>query len=172
MDSDYVDVILEQWVRERPDLDATPIGIVGRISRAARYLERELEEVFARRGLSLWSFDMLATLRRHGPPFRLSATDLARATLVTSGTMTNRIDQLEKGGLVERLRDPSDRRGVLVALTPAGRAEIDAALGEHLANEARLIAPLEPREREALGALLRTLLRSLEARGDSAPVVP
>ncbi len=169
MTGDYVDQILQQWARERPDIDATPIGVVGRISRCARYLEHELERVFGRFGLSLWSFDMLATLRRAGAPYRLSASAPASATLVTSGTMTNRIDQLERRGWVERLPDPEDRRGVLVALTSQGREVIDAAIAAHVANEARLIAPLTPQERRTLARLLRKLLVALEGAETRSP---
>src|SRR5437773_10256855 len=110
---DQVSHILEQWKQVRPDLDVSPMGVIGRLLRLARVLERGLEATFASFGLSRWSFDVLATLRRSGPPYRLSPTQLFQAMMVTSGTMTNRIDRLEQEGLVARFDDPDDRRGIL-----------------------------------------------------------
>jgi DNA-binding MarR family transcriptional regulator len=159
---DYVSIILAQWAAERPDLDTSPMGIVGRISRLSLVIDTELEPVFMQFGLNHWSFDMLATLRRAGDPYRLSPTDLFRSMMVTSGTMTNRIDRLTEKGLVRRVPDPEDRRGILVELTKQGRELIDRALISHVANEARLLQPLSTEEQHALTVLLRKWLSSLE----------
>jgi DNA-binding MarR family transcriptional regulator len=161
---DHVSIILAQWATERPDIDASPMGIVGRISRLSLVVDRELEHVFAQFDLNHWSFDMLATLRRAGAPYRLSPTELFRSMMVTSGTMTNRIDRLTEKGLVRRIPDPEDRRGILVELTEQGRELIDSALILHVANEARLLQPLSREEQSTLTVLLRKWLSSLENR--------
>ncbi|WP_026613566.1 MarR family winged helix-turn-helix transcriptional regulator [Ensifer aridi] len=162
IDKDHVDRILAQWRRERPELDVSAMGLLGRLARLRAHISREQEKVFAEHGLTSASFDVLATLRRSGPPFQLSPGDLLAATMVTSGTMTNRIDQLEKAGLVERLNNPEDRRGVIIALTPEGLKRINAAATAHVANQQRLVAGLAPGDREALDALLRKFLATLE----------
>ena len=159
---DHVSTILAQWAAERPDLDASPIGIIGRVSRLSRVIDKELELVFVQFGLNHWSYDMLATLRRSGAPYRLSPTDLFRSMMVTSGTMTNRIDRLAEKGLVRRIPDPEDRRGILVELTEQGRKLIDTATISHLANEARLLQSLSSEEQQTLTILLRKWLSSLE----------
>ena len=159
---DHVSRILTQWAAERRDLDASPMGIVGRISRLSLVVEKELEHVFVQFGLNHWSFDMLATLRRAGPPYRLSPSELFRSMMVTSGTMTNRIDRLTEKGFLRRVPDPRDRRGILVELTDQGRELIDAALISHVANEARLLQPLSREEQSTLAALLSKWLSSLE----------
>jgi DNA-binding MarR family transcriptional regulator len=161
---DHVSIILAQWAAERPDLDASPMGIVGRISRLSLVVEKELEPVFEQWGLNHWSFDMLATLRRAGAPYRLSPTELFRSMMVTSGTMTNRIDRLAEKGLVRRVPDPEDRRGILVELTDQGHELIDSALISHVANEARLLQPLSREEQSTLTVLLRKWLSTLEHR--------
>jgi DNA-binding MarR family transcriptional regulator len=161
MDRDGVDEILEQWRRERPDLDPAPIGVVGRVSRLARELERRLEPVYAAHGLEPGWHDVLATLRRAGPPYRMRPTDLMDALMLTSSGTTKRLDRLEKAGLIARAPDPGDRRGTLIVLTDAGRKLIDGVTGPHLANEARLLAALTPAERDALAGLLRKLLIGL-----------
>jgi DNA-binding MarR family transcriptional regulator len=160
--ADDVDVILAQWARERPDLDATPIGVVGRISRAARLLERELEPVFQAHGLDSAGFDVLATLRRSGVPFLLSASALAAAMMIARSSTTSRIDRLEDAGLVARVPDDEDGRGIGVSLTVAGLAVIDEAVAAHVANEARLLAGLPAATRERLAGDLRSLLATLE----------
>lgn len=160
---DAVDHILAQWARERPDLDVTPMGLIGRLGRLRAHLTRAHETAFQRHGLNGASFDLLATLRRSGPPFRLSPSDLLDTMMITSGTMTNRIDQLEKQGLVERLPHPDDRRALLVALTDKGRDVIDAAVTDHVENQHRLVETLTPPERAALDALLRRYLTAFEA---------
>jgi DNA-binding MarR family transcriptional regulator len=154
---DGVDDILDQWRRERPDLDPAPIGIVGRVSRLARELEARLEPVYAAHGLEPGWHDVLATLRRNGEPYRMRPTDLTAQLMLTSSGTTKRLDRLEEAGLVTREPDPSDRRGTLIALTDAGRARIDAVTDAHLANEAELLAALSPDERDQLAALLRKL---------------
>ena len=166
---DHVSSILTQWAAERPDLDVSPMGIVGRISRLSLVVDKELEPVFAQFGLNHWSFDMLATLRRAGAPYRLSPTELFRSMLVTSGTMTNRIDRLAEKWLVRRIPDPEDRRGILVELTEQGRELIDSALIAHVANEARLLQPLSREEQYTLAVLLRKWLASLEHRSFLMP---
>ena len=147
---DHVSSILTQWAAERPDLDASPMGIIGRISRLSLVVEKELEPVFVQWGLNHWSFDMLATLRRTGAPYRLSPTELFRSMMVTSGTMTNRIDRLAEKKHVRRVPDPEDRRGILVELTDEGRELIDSVLISHVANEARLLQPLSREEQSTL----------------------
>jgi DNA-binding MarR family transcriptional regulator len=159
---DQVDRILAQWNRERPDLDVGPMGLLGRIARLRSHLERELEAEFAKYGLNRSSFDVLATLRRSGPPYRLSPTELLETLMITSGTMTNRIDQLEKAGLVERLDNPEDRRGVIIALTDKGFETVDKAVTGHVANQHRLVEPLSTEERDALDALTAKFLAAFE----------
>lgn len=159
---DHVARILEQWHRERPDLDVGPMGLLGRLGRLQAHLIREIEAVLASHGLNRASFDVLATLRRAGSPFRLSPGDLLAATMVTSGTMTNRIDQLVKQGLVARLPNPEDGRSVLIGLTEAGLALVDRAVTDHVANQHRLTAMLEHEEFRQLDALLATYLERIE----------
>src|SRR3954451_23887300 len=124
---DEVDRLLEAWRRERPDLDVAPMEVLSRVSRLARHLDRARSQAFETHGLESWEFDVLAALRRAGVPYQLSPGRLLKETLVTSGTMTNRVDRLAARGLVERLPDPHDRRGVLVRLTPEGRTAVDGA---------------------------------------------
>jgi DNA-binding MarR family transcriptional regulator len=161
---DGVDLILEQWQRERPDLDASPIGVIGRISRLARELEARLEPVYAEQGLELGWYDVLATLRRSGPPYRLRPTEFSNALMLTSSGTTKRLDRLEQAGLVARTPDPDDRRGTLITLTAAGRELVDAASEAHLANEHRLLGALTEGERERLAGMLRKLLVGLPPR--------
>jgi DNA-binding MarR family transcriptional regulator len=154
---DGVDLILEQWRHERPDLDSSPIGVIGRISRLARELERRLETVYREQGLEPGWYDVLATLRRNGPPYRLRATDFTGALMLTSSGTTKRLDRLERAGLIARSPDPGDRRGTLITLTPAGRDLVDAATEAHLANERRLLSALSEAEQRRLADLLRKL---------------
>ena len=160
---DRVDTVLEQWKRERPDLDASPVAVVGRVSRLSRALEDRLEPVYEQHGLDGGLFDVLAALRRQGPPFRLSPRELADASMLSSSATTKRLDRLERAGLIVRKPDPNDRRGVSIELTPTGRKVIDAAYPQHMANEDRLLAPLTKTERRQLAGLLRKLLASLDA---------
>lgn len=162
---DHVDHVVEQWARERPELDASPIRIVGRISRLSRSVDRQLQVVFSRHGLEAWEYDVLASLRRSGAPYELTAGDLLDALMITSGAVTNRIDRLEARGLVRRERDAADRRIVRVRLTSAGRDLVDATTPDHLDNEARILDPLTPAERRSLERLLRKLQVGLDGLG-------
>ncbi|WP_144186385.1 MarR family winged helix-turn-helix transcriptional regulator [Elioraea rosea] len=159
---DRVDEILAQWARERPGLDVGPMGPIGRVLRLSRHLMRALEGTLARHGLSFASFDVLATLRRSAPRDGLSPSALMAAMMVTSGTTTHRIDQLEAQGLVERQPNPDDQRSVIVLLSPRGRALIDAALEDYVACQAELMRALPKTERATLSSLLRTWLGALE----------
>lgn len=159
---DAVDKILAQWNRERPDLDVGPMGLLGRLGRLRNHVSREIEAEFARHGLNSSSFDVLATLRRSGAPYRLSPSELLETMMITSGTMTNRIDQLEKAGMVERLDNPDDRRGVIIALTEKGFDVVEKAVTGHVANQHRLVAVLTEEEREQLGALVAKFLGAYE----------
>ncbi|MBG0508060.1 MarR family transcriptional regulator [Agrobacterium sp. MOPV5] len=159
---DHVDHILAQWRRERPDLDVGPMGLLGRLNRLTTHLGREVEAVLLKHGLSSSAFDVLATLRRSGSPYRLSPGDLLAMTMVSSGTMTNRIDQLEKAGLVERIHNPNDRRSVLILLTERGFAIVEEAAGAHVENQHRLVAGLSEEERVTLNRLLKRFLRDFE----------
>ncbi|HEV3154270.1 MAG TPA: MarR family transcriptional regulator [Candidatus Baltobacteraceae bacterium] len=158
---DRIDQILGQWKRERPDLDTRSMGVVGRIQRAAAALRPRLDETHEASGLQGESFDVLASLRRAGPPYQLSPTQLYREMMLTSGAMTNRIDRLEAAGLVARRADPNDRRGTQVRLTAKGKSLIDAAASKHVANEERLLSGLTIREQQQLTDLLRKLLLTL-----------
>ncbi|MEV4253080.1 MarR family winged helix-turn-helix transcriptional regulator [Spirillospora sp. NPDC049652] len=163
---DGVDAILDQWKQVRPDTDCAPMGVVGRISRASRLLERALKDEFARHGLEPWEFDVLATLLRSGPPHVLCAGDLSAAAMVSSASLTNRVDRLLAKGLVERGVDPAHRRRVLISLSDKGLRVTNEVLDHHVANERRLLAALSAPDQAHLAALLRTLLHSL---GDTAP---
>jgi DNA-binding MarR family transcriptional regulator len=155
---DEVDTIVEAWRRERPDLDLAPMEVLSRISRLARHLDRLRANAFSAHDLESWEFDVLAALRRTGPPYRLSPGQLLRETLVTSGTMTNRVDRLVERGLVTRRDHPNDRRGVLVELTDAGRDAVDAALVELIAAERQIMAALDVADHDQLTRSLRLLL--------------
>jgi DNA-binding MarR family transcriptional regulator len=155
---DEVDTIVEAWRRERPDLDLAPMEVLSRISRLARHLDRLRANAFSAHDLESWEFDVLAALRRTGPPYRLSPGQLLRETLVTSGTMTNRVDRLVERGLVTRQDHPNDRRGVLVELTDAGRDRVDAALAELIAAERQIMAALDVSDHDQLTQSLRRLL--------------
>jgi DNA-binding MarR family transcriptional regulator len=154
---DGVDLIVEQWRRERPELDHSPIGVIGRVSRLARELEQRLEPVYREHGLEPGWHDVLATLRRTGPPFRLRPSEFTGALMLTSSGTTKRLDRLEQAGLITRAPDPDDRRGTLITLTAAGIALIDSVTEAHLANERRLLAALTDAEQSRLADLLRKL---------------
>jgi len=160
---DEVDDLVAGWHAERPDLDLEPMQVLSRVSRLARHLDRARRDAFSAHGLETWSFDVLSALRRQGPPYQLSPGALLRATLVTSGTMTNRIDRLAEAGLVARYPDPVDRRGVLVQLTDRGAAVADAALADLLVHERELLVGLRGDQRAALATLLRVLLTPLDS---------
>jgi len=159
---DHMDAILAQWKRERPDLDVTALGVMGRLFRAAQLADAELADGIARHDLQPGWFDLLGALRRAGRPFELNPTQLMATTMLSSGGMTKRLDRLEDAGLVERRPDPSDRRGTLVGLSRKGEALVDAALVTHVDNEERLLQPLSASERRTLDELLRKLLGGLE----------
>ncbi|MFC5730416.1 MULTISPECIES: MarR family winged helix-turn-helix transcriptional regulator [Nocardioides] len=155
MPADHVDRILEQWAQERPDLDVSPVGVIGRMSRVSNRLTDELVAVYATFGLGEGEFDILATLRRSGAPYALSAGELAAATMVTSGAISKRVDRCERRGWVSRSVDDRDGRGRLISLTAEGRALIDEAFSAHMANEHRLVGLLSERDRTLLAAALR-----------------
>ena len=155
---DEVDRLVAAWRTERPDLDVEPLQVLSRVHRLARHLDRARRATFAAHDLEVWEFDVLTALRRTGPPYELSPGALLRATLVTSGTMTNRIDRLEHAALVRRRPDPRDRRGVLVRLTETGRDRVDAALADLVERERDLLSGLTAEQRRTLADLLRTLL--------------
>jgi DNA-binding MarR family transcriptional regulator len=160
---DEVDEIVARWQSERPDLDVSPLQVLSRVSRLARHLDRARRAAFAAHGLEIWEFDVLSALRRQGLPYQLSPGALIRATLVTSGTMTNRIDRLTAKGLVSRRPDLQDKRGVLVQLTEAGLRTVDDAFAELLAGEEALLTGLDSEQQSQLARLLRTLLIPFDA---------
>jgi len=159
---DEVDGLVEAWARERPDLDLGPMEVLSRVSRLAHHLDRARRTAFSDHGIEPWEFDVLAALRRAGAPYELSPGRLLRETLVTSGTMTNRVDRLEERGFVKRLPDPTDRRGVLVRLTEEGRSTVDGALDGLLARESDLLVALDGPDRKQLAGLLRSLVAGFE----------
>ena len=156
-------MIVAQWEAERPDIDASPMHVIGRISRLAADLDPLLAPVFTSRGLGDGEFDVLATLRRSGEPFELSPGDLGASMMVTSGAVTKRVDRLERSGLVTRRVSEVDARARLIRLTAKGRRLVDEAVVDHVANEERLLSGLSEAEREALAGLLRKLGESIEA---------
>lgn len=162
---DAVDRIRSQWADVRPDIDAAPLEVIGRVSRLSRIFDRHLAESFARFGIEAWMYDVLATLRRSGEPYELNAGDLVNQSMVTTGAITNRIDRLEQRGLVERA-SATDRRKVVVRLTPAGLTLVDDVVEAHLDFERELLDGLSARQQRDLAALLRTALLSLD---DQAP---
>jgi DNA-binding MarR family transcriptional regulator len=159
--ADEVDELVQAWRRERTDLDLAPVEVFSRIGRLARLLDLARRDAFTAHDIEPWEFDVLAALRRAGKPYRLSPGQLLRETMVTSGTMTNRIDRLSDRGLVERSPDPHDRRGVLVGLTAAGKRAVDGAFETLLASERELLAELSTAERRDLAGLLKRLMKPL-----------
>ena len=153
--TDHVDGIVQQWHRERPELDVSPMHVLGRLSRVAQQAERRLEGNFSRHGLDAGSFDVLATLRRNGPPYTLSPKDLAASAMITSSAVAQRLNRLEDRGLITRAKSSVDGRGTEVTLTQQGRDLVDATLPTHLAAEEELLAGLSASERHALADLLR-----------------
>ena len=161
---DHVDKLLEQWHKARPELDVSGLSTAVRIELIAKLLRRGTEKALAKVGLKTWEYDVLSALRRQVQPFELPATELARASLLTSGAMTTRIDHLESARLVERRPDPNDRRGVRVRLTSTGRKLIDAALHARLNAAEASIKGLSAAERRSIEKGLRKLLVSLRPR--------
>jgi DNA-binding MarR family transcriptional regulator len=166
---DAVDRITGQWNVVRPDVDVSPIHVIGRVSRLSRLVDRRLAENFARYGVESWMYDVLATLRRSGEPYELTAGDLVRQTMVTTGAVTNRIDRLEERGLVERTRT-RDRRKVIVRLTEKGLDLVDEIVHAHMATERGILAALSSRQQRELAGLLRTVLVSLGDRATDRDV--
>ncbi len=161
--TDRVDQILAEWARERPQLDTTAMGAVGRLMLVARLADDRLSAPLRERGLERGWFDLLAALRRAGRPYELNPKALMEAVMLSSGGMTKRLDTMERAGLIERRPDPADRRGTLVRLTVAGKRAIDRAVDLHIANEDRLLASLGQDDVRSLDDLLRKLLIGLEA---------
>jgi DNA-binding MarR family transcriptional regulator len=162
---DAVDRIVAQWNAVRPDVDVSPMAVIGRISRLSRLIDRRLAENFAQHGIESWMYDVLATLRRSGAPYELTAGALVRQTMVTTGAITNRIDRLESHGLVTRTRSTHDRRKVNVRLTPRGLRLVDEVVATHMATEREILAGLDADARAQLIEHLRTTLIRL---GDHA----
>lgn len=154
---DEVDRIVDSWLRERPDLDFSPLQVLSRVARLARHLDRARRTAFDRSDLESWEFDVLAALRRAGAPYQLSPKSLLQQTLVSSGTMTNRIDRLVSRGLVDRRTDPNDGRGILVQMSAQGLTRVDAAITRLVDAESDLLSGLSPTEQERLASLLRKL---------------
>ncbi|QSB04922.1 MarR family winged helix-turn-helix transcriptional regulator [Natronoglycomyces albus] len=167
--ADHVDRVLTQWAQERPDLDVSPMGVIGRLSRLSLIVNAELRRTFEDHGLDAASFDVLATLRRNGLDKPLTPAALMRSSMVTSGAITQRLDKLESRGLITRSRNQIDGRSQLIRLTEAGSALIDRALPDHLNTEDQLLIALDAEQREQLADLLRTVL---ESHGDADPTVP
>ncbi|MEV8637142.1 MarR family transcriptional regulator [Streptosporangium sp. NPDC051023] len=168
---DAIDTILDQWRHERPDLDLSAMGIFGRLTRLSHIIGPAVEEASARHGMRRGEFDVLASLRRSGPPYTLTPSELSAALMMSRAGMTNRLDRLEKAGLVERNPAPDDRRSFQVTLTPKGREAADAALTEHAASLGRLLSGLTGEERRILDRTMRVLLRTVDrsaARGQTA----
>ena len=163
---DHVDQLVAQWAVQRPDLDLGPMATFGRLGRLSAHATRAITEVFAVHGLGIGEFDVLATLRRAGEPHVMKPTELARVLMLSPAGMTNRVDNLEAAGHVERRPDPADRRSSLVVLTDSGRELVDRAVTDHVENEDRLLAPLDRRERATLDDLLRKLLSQFEPSTD------
>lgn len=164
--TDAIDLIISQWRAERPDLDVAAMATIGRMKRCTELLRRRLEETFAEFGITLWEFDVLATLRRAGAPYCLAPTALFSSLMVTSGTMTHRLQRLEGSGLISRMPKADDARSILVQLTSQGLALIDRAVEAHVENERRILAPLKKADRAALDLSLIKLLRVLEDPND------
>ena len=167
---DAVDRIVGQWNAVRPDIDSSPIGVIGRVSRLSRLIDRRLAENFARFGIEAWMYDVLATLRRNGAPYELTAGELVGQSMVTTGAITNRIDRLEARGLVERTRT-DDRRKVVVRLTPRGLDLVDEVVGGHLLTEREILSSLTSRQQAELAELLRSHAPRARRRRRPCPFV-
>jgi DNA-binding MarR family transcriptional regulator len=160
---DEVDRLLRGWRRVLPEVDVSPLEVLSRVSRLARYLDRQRSVIFARHDLEIWSFDVLSALRRATAPPSLSPGQLLAQTLVTSGTMTNRLDRLEERGLVRRHQDSVDARSIRVQITASGRRCVDSALADLVEREHAILASLSVGERNALGDLLRRVVAPFDA---------
>ena len=160
---DAVDHLIDQWKTERPDLQSDVMGIFGRFGRIWAHAVPAIEDTLARWGLQMGEFDVLATVRRSGPPFTMAPSQLTHWLMLSPSGITSRLDRLEKLGFIERKPSPNDRRSLLVVLTPAGKKVVDEAVTAHVANETKLLSVLSASERKTLDQILRTLLRSFEA---------
>lgn len=172
MQRDIIDDVLREWRSVRPNLDSRSLGVVGRILRMAGIFERRANAALKRYGLTIWAFDMLATLRRQGQPYSLTPTDLMRSTMLSSGAMTNRIDRLEEQGLVAREADPIDRRSLRVRLTATGLKTLDAAAAARFQESDGALRGASPAERKQLARLLRKVLRGVEGDDDVGKDAP
>ena len=161
-ESDRIERLVGQWAAERPDLDLDTMDLVARLTRVGQLINARIEEFAASYGLHRGEGDVLFTLRRAGPPFRLTPTRLAAALLITSGTMTNRLDRLEQRGLIKRIPSPNDRRSLDVELSPEGKRLVDEAIGAHVANERDMLSVLSQRDRADLARITRKLIDHLE----------
>lgn len=161
-DSDHVDRVRGQWVRQWPELDTGPLGVVGRVGRLREFFDRELEAFFAGYGLTRQAWDVLAACRRAGRPYELMPSALSAALMRTSGAVTHTLQRLEYAGLVKRVPSETDQRSLLVRLTPAGKRLVDKVAPKHMENERKMLAALDADEQEALANLLKRLLISLE----------
>jgi DNA-binding MarR family transcriptional regulator len=161
---DHVDRLRGQWARELPDLDTEPMAILGRIYRLSNLVRPSIEETFTGFDLDRGEFDVISTLRRSGPPYRLTPTELYKSLMISSGGLTHRLDRLQKAGLIERMPSPEDGRSMLVALTSEGRRRVEEAFRADMASEAEFLAEMPPDKREALAGLLRELNLAVEQR--------
>ncbi len=169
VDADHVDRVLAQWATARPDLDTTAVGVIARLGRASAYIDAGINDRLADFGLTRGSWDVLASLRRTGPPYQLSPTQLYQGLMRSSGAMTHRLSRLERRSLIKRVPDPQDGRGLLVELTPAGLRLVDQAAAAHLANERALLTALNTDEQAQLTGLLRKLLGRFEQEQPTPP---
>ncbi len=163
-ESDEVDKVIRQWRRERSDLDLWPVEVMARVTRFAAIMNRSFDEVFARHGLRNGEFDVLAAIRRSGPPYVVTPSALSEQLMLSRAGMTNRLDRLDRAGLIHRRLDPEDRRSFLVTLTEKGMAIVDAAMSDHAANEAALLSGLSERQQQQLDDAMYTLLRMVKDR--------
>lgn len=161
-DADHIDRLRAQWAAELPDVDTQGMEVLGRARRIVLQSRPAIEAVFARHGVDTGEFDVLTTLMRSGPPYALRPTELYRSLMISSGGLTDRLNRLQKAGLISRPPSPEDRRSLLVKLTPEGRDKVEAAFREDMAVEARLLAPLAPADRRALADLLRKLALAMK----------
>jgi DNA-binding MarR family transcriptional regulator len=168
-DLDHVDRVLAQWATVRPELDTAPVGVIARLGPTTAYVDAGINAALAEYGLSRAAWDVLASLRRAGPPHRLSPTQLYTSLMRSSGAMTHRLYGLERSGLIRRVADPDDARGMLVQLTPKGLALVDRIVPLHMANERSLLQPLDIGEQRTLAGLLRKLLLAYEREQPAPP---
>ena len=167
---DHVDRLRGQWAREAPDIDTTPMTILGRVYRLSNLIRPSIEATFAGFGLDRGEFDVISTLRRSGPPYRLTPTDLYTLLMISSGGLSHRLVRLEKAGLVAREKSAEDGRSLIVALTPKGQKLAEEAFRADMASEMQFLEKLSPEKREALADLLRELVRGVEEGGDAEAV--